>query len=142
MQGERAELFCGLSGGKQELQEWAHATRPGLLVMLGALNLLEMKILIVLPAPFYQRVAKIRDILQSVRRFIGAYVQPDTRARLNGRWRHVTENRPLAPPHGRREHREFAENVRILQSEVNRQQTAQRRAPDADIFRFVQRAIV
>src|ERR1700676_106746 len=113
-------LYCGLRCGIQKLQKWADALRPGSFIVLGTLNALIGKILGELPALLQKDVAKLFNIVNDSRAFVGPDIEPDARARLDGSGRCEAMNNALIPPHRRRQCREPAEDLRILESEIQR----------------------
>ena len=119
-------LYCGLTGGIQELQEWADAPGPGGFVVLGTFDALVGEIFAELPAFLQKDVAILLDVLNDARAFLRANVKPDSRARLDIRGSGHTVKDALIPPDGRRESGDAAEHSRMLKAEIEREQAAKR----------------
>src|SRR5580658_895232 len=102
-------LYCGLPGGKEELQKRAYAFGPGGFVVLRAVDHFKMQIATFLPAALAQRIAQRGDVRDRVRIFLGADVEPNPRPRVERSPRRKLQNGAAVPPHGRRQHRELAE---------------------------------
>src|ERR1700678_2704100 len=81
------ELYCGLCGREQELQEGAHALSPGGFVVLRAVDNFKVQVAAILPAALEQRIAQRGDVRDGVRVFLGADVEPDARSRDQRRLR-------------------------------------------------------
>ena len=58
----KSGLYCGLPGGKEELQKGADALGPGGFVVLPAVDHFEVQVVVFLPASLEQRVAESGDV--------------------------------------------------------------------------------
>ena len=96
------------------MQKGSDARGPGRFIMLGAFDELVVKVDAQTPAFLQENVAELLDVLNDARAFFGADVQPDARARLDGRGGGEAMNDALIPPNGRRKSREASKNVRKL----------------------------
>ena len=120
-------LYCGVSGGKEELQERGDALGPGGFVVLRAGEDFKMEVAIFLPAFLQERVAESGDLFNGARdAFVGADIEPDARSLRQFCARDRLENDAVIPPYGRGEDRELAENLRIFQAKIDSEETAER----------------
>jgi hypothetical protein len=102
------------------LQKWADALCPRGFVVLGAFYALIGKVLAELPALLEKDVAKLFNIVDDSRSFIGPDIEPDAWARFDGSGRREAMNDALIPPHRGRKCGEAAEGLRMLESEIQR----------------------
>src|SRR5207253_2598330 len=121
--------------GKQKLQKRADALRPGGFVVLGAFDALVVQAVTELPAFFEEHVAEFLDFLHDARAFARSDVQPDVRAGLYDCHFRETVDDVLVPPNGRRERGDFSKDGRMLETYVERNETAQRGTADAGMLR-------
>src|SRR5580698_9183694 len=83
------------------------------------------------PAFLDEDVAKLLDVGDDARAFLGADVEPDRGMRVDARGGGETIDDALIPPDRRRERGDFAEGLRELEAEVKRDEAAERRTADA-----------
>src|SRR6266481_869256 len=143
LERERIErgLYSGFACGIQKLQKRADALRPSYFVVLGAFHALVMQIALELPAFFKEHVAEFLDFLHDARAFARADIEPDARARLHGRCFRKTVDHVLVPPDGRRERGDSSKNARMLETEIEGNEAAQRGATDAGMLRARKSAV-
>jgi len=114
---------------------------PGSFVVLGTFNALVVEILSGLPAFADEHVAEALHILHDARSFARADIQPDAREGLHGRRGSESQDDAFIPPNRRSKGRNFAKNLRLAQTEIERNQSTQRRAANAGVLCTVQDAI-
>src|SRR6266567_4006071 len=83
----------------------------------------------------------VRHVAPDARALARADVEPNPRARLNDGGLGKAMNYAVVPPYGRRERGNFPENARMLESNIERGQTTQRRTTDAGMLRAGKRAV-
>src|SRR3981189_814946 len=119
-------LYCGLRRWIQKLQERADALGPSGFVMLSAVDTLVGEIFAKLPTFLKEDVAKLFNIGDDARTFFGADVEPDSRTGLDRSGGGEAMDPPLLPPNRWRERYEPTEDLRMFQSKIEGQQSAQR----------------
>src|SRR5580704_7151116 len=138
---QESGLYCGLAGGKEELQERCDSLRPGSLVVLGAGNCFEMQIAAVAPAFFDQNAAQLLNVVRAAAAFFGAHIQPNSRTALQIHASGKIENPAAIPPHRRRKYGQLAEDLGEAKAEIDAKKPAKRRAAQPRIYRARERAI-
>src|SRR6267378_5550049 len=91
-------LYCGLRRGVQELQERADALGPGGFVVLCAFDTLVVEVFAELPTFLQEDVAKLFNVGHDARAFLGADVEPDSRAGLDRSGDGEAMDDALVPP--------------------------------------------
>ena len=124
------------------MQERADALRPGRFVVLGAFDALIVQAVTELPAFFEEHIAEFLDFLHDARAFARANVQPNARAGLDDGCPGKSMNDVLVPPDGRRERGDFSKDGRMLETYVERNETAQRGTANAGVLRTVDCAVL
>src|ERR1700730_7832588 len=97
-------LYCGLAGRKEKLQEGRDALRPSCYVMLGTENYFKAQIAALAPAFFYQNAAQLLHLVGAAAAFLGADIEPDSRAALQIQASGKIQNPPAIPPYRGRKH--------------------------------------
>src|SRR5216684_1064179 len=138
--GERG-LYSGLAHRIQELQKGSDTLRPRGFVVFRAFDALVVQVPLELPAFGEKHVTEFLHLAHDARAFARADVEPNPRARLNDGGLGKAMNYAVVPPYGRRECGNFPENARILESNIEGDQTTQRRPTDAGMPRAGKRAV-
>src|SRR6266705_3511987 len=138
--GERG-LYSGLAPRIQELQKGSDTLRPRGFVVFRAFDALVAQVLPELPAFGEEHVTEFLHLAPDARAFARADVEPNPRARLNDGGLGKAMNYAVVPPYGRRERGNFPENARMLDSNIDGDQTTERRTTDAGMLRAGKRAV-
>ena len=88
------------------------------------------------PSFFHQAVAQsfdLRDADLGPGVFLSAHIEPDFLADFVAHLAHIFQNGGVGPPDGRRHDEQLAKNLRMLQTEIETDQSAERRAADAGV---------
>ena len=108
------------------MQERADALGPRGFIVLCAFDSLVGEIFAELPTFLKEDVAKLFNIGDDAGTFFRANVEPDSRAGLDRSGGGEAIDHALIPPDGRRERGETAEDLRMFQAEIEREQSTQR----------------
>ena len=119
-------LYCGLRRWIQKLQERADALGPRGFIVLCAFDTLVGEIFAELPTFLKEDVAKLFNIGDDAGTFFGADVKPDSRAGFDRSSGGEAMDHTLIPPYRWRERCEPTEDLRMFQSKIEGQQSAQR----------------
>src|SRR5580704_2640434 len=92
----------------QEFEYAADALGPGPLVVFAAFDALVMEVVAERPAFLDEDVAKLLDVGDDARAFLGADVEPDRGMRIDARGRGEAIDDALVPPNRRRERGDFS----------------------------------
>src|SRR6266851_5587391 len=138
--GERG-LYSGLAPRIQELQKGSDTLRPGGFVVFRAFDALVVQVPLELPAFGEKHVTEFVHLTHDARAFARADVEPNPRARLNDGGLGKAMNYAVVPPYGRRECGNFPENARMLESNIEGDQTTERRTTNAGMLRAGERAL-
>ena len=109
--------------------------------MFRAFDALVAQVLPELPAFGEEHVTEFLHLAHDARAFARADVEPHPRARLNDGGLGKAMNYAVVPPDGRRERGNFPENARMLESNIEGDQTTERRTADASMLRAGERAV-
>ena len=116
------------------MQKGPDALGPGGFVVLCAFDALVVEVAVELPAFLQQDVAKVFDVLDDARAFARADVQPDARARIDICGFGEAVHDALVPPDGWRKRGNLSKCFGNPETEVERNESAERRAADASVF--------
>src|SRR5260370_29578580 len=118
-------LYSALARGIQELKKRPDALRPSRLVVLRAIDALVVQVALELPAFFEKHVAEPIHFLDDALAFARADIQPDARAMFEGCRAGKSMNDVLIPPDGGGEGGDFPKNARMLETQLEGNETAQ-----------------
>ena len=123
------------SSWKEEGEDLVEAVGPGVLIVRGAGNDQQPEVLVgggaVVPAALQEETVKQFNITDVTLALGGSDVEPDTKVRFGSGVGDEGQDGAVVPPDGRAENGEFAEDLGVLQPEIEADEGAERGATEA-----------
>ncbi len=123
------------------MQKWSDTLRPRGFVVFRAFDALVAQVPPGLPAFGEEHVTEFLHLAHDARALARADVEPNPRARLNDGGLGKAMNYAVVPPYGRRERGNFPENARMLEPNIEGDQSTERRTADAGMLWAGERAV-